>query len=214
MLLKHTWTTTSRANVYLNFSQFYAQVNEDWPASLQWDAFRALTVIVEASHRALDASLTGQCIQMTITLLKVKPHDRANTHALQFLARLFRWSPSSSLWQLAQAFVGAGGPQTLVHFLRSEPDHRNMALMAVLVATKCFSYCIGQTCHLDEESLANVRSQLERHATTDLPTLCEECCPNADDSRLSVLELQESFEAAFHRLPTWAVQEVCTILSP
>ncbi len=177
-----------------------------------WGAFRALTTIVEANHQAVDASLKGQCVQMTVTLLEVKPHATANTHALHFLARLFRCSPSSSLQQLGLAFLEAGGPETLVRYLRAEQDHRNMALMAVLVMTKSISDCVVQSCYLDVASLVHVRSQFEQYAAMELSSLCEECSPNADEHQVSKLELQDYFEAAFHRRPVWAIEQVCTIL--
>jgi hypothetical protein len=179
----------------------YAQVK--WPASLLWDAFRALTFIVEADHQALDASLRGQCIKMALTLLKMKPHDRANTQALHFLARLFQWSPSSYRQELGQAFLEAGGPETLVLFLKSEPHHRNMALMAMLLTIKYFSGHIAQPSHFGGESATDIRNQLERHATTELPTLCEDFPPDAGDNQVSMPELQNYFKATFGRLPQW-----------
>jgi hypothetical protein len=148
---------------------------------------------------------------MAISLLAMKQHDTANTQALTFLARLFRWSPLSSQRQLGEAFLEAGGPETLVHYLKSEDDHRNTALMAVLVTRKYFSDRMVQSSYVDK-LLSDVRSQMETHAAMELPTLCDEFAPNAIDSQVSLLELQDYFEAAFHRRPQWAVEKVCTSL--
>ncbi len=146
---------------------------------------------------------------MAISLLAMKQHDKANTQALTFLARLLRWSPLSSQQQLGEAFLEARGPETLVHYLKSEDDHRNTALMAVLVTRKYFSDRIVQSSYADK-LLSDVRSQMETHAAMELPTLCDEFAPNADEREVSLLELQEYFKAAFDRRPGWAIEEVCT----
>ncbi len=192
------------------------QVNGAWPVLLRWEAFCAIIFIARSQvlwEAMCNTGIVEGSVEMAVAMLRTKPNDAAPTLALDFLASIFGHAPAYLQQQLGQAFIKAEGPAQLVCYVKAGATYRNIALLTILTfammdARNAPAVHGGNPdiSYLYEIHMADVMTELEKHAAMDVRTLCKVCPPNTANEEVTAQLLRNLFQDAFNQLPPWPMQ--------